>query len=98
MKTMPATPPQSVANCWMDCEAEAYGSEVAVTRWLSADEGDRCSRRETDVDAEPSELRVLEAELAVVERNLLGDDRQPEPRPRRGRRRTTGERLEQALA
>ena len=31
MKTRPATPPQSVANCWMDCEMAASGGAVTVT-------------------------------------------------------------------
>src|SRR5690349_11425065 len=98
MKTRPTTPPQSVANCWMSWATEASGGEVAVTRWLSAAHGDRCSRRKADLDAQAAELRILEAQLAVVQRDLLGDDRQTEPGAGRGRRRPARERLEQALA
>src|ERR1700750_1399865 len=98
MNTMPRTPPQSVANCWRACETEASGRENAVTRDLSAREGDRCSRRQANVDAQATELRRLEAQIAVVEGDLLGDDRQTEPRARRRRGRAARERLQQALA
>src|SRR3954454_4167346 len=98
MNTRPITPPQSVANCWMEVETEASGSEEAVTRSLSAADGLRCSRGQPDMDAQAAERRLLEAQLAVVQRDLLGDDRQPEARPRRRRRRAAGERREQALA
>src|SRR5262245_3334691 len=98
MKTRPTTPPQSVANCWMSSAMEASGGEVTVTRWLSAGGGDRCSRRQADLDAEAAELRVPQPQLAVVQRDLLGDDRQAEPGARRGRRRAARERLEQPVA
>src|SRR4051812_24065794 len=98
MNTRPITPPQSVANCWMEVETEASGSEEAVTRSLSAADGLRCSRGQPDVDAQAAERRLLEAQLAVVQRDLLRDDRQAESRPRRGGRRAAGERLEQPLA
>src|SRR3954452_11558535 len=98
MKTRPITPPQSVANCWMAVETEASGSGEAVTRSLSAGDGLRCSRGQPDMDAQAAERGLLEAQLALVQHDLLGDDRQPEARPRRRRRRAAGERLEQALA
>src|SRR4051812_32861031 len=97
MKTRPITPPQSVANCWMAVETEASGSGEAVTRSLSARDGLRCSRGQPDMDAQAAERGLLEAQLAVVQRDLLGDDRQAEPGPRRGRRRAAGERLEQPI-
>src|SRR5919198_619410 len=98
MNTMPRTPPQSVANCWTAVEKEASGGEKAVTRVLSAREGDRCSRGQAHLDAQATEFRVLQAQLAVVERHLLGDDRQAEPGALRRRDGPAGERLEQALA
>src|SRR3954447_15432035 len=98
MKTRPITPPHSVANCWMAVETEASGSGEAVTRSLSAGDGLRCSRGQSDMDAQAAERGLLEAQLALVQHDLLGDDRQPEARPRRRRRRAAGERLEQALA
>src|SRR6476469_5710036 len=97
MKTRPTTPPQSVANCWMCWATEASGSAVGVTRWLSAARGDHCSRGKADLDAQAAELRILEEQLAGMERDLLGDDRQAEPGSRRGRRRPARERLEEAL-
>src|SRR4051795_8651635 len=98
MNTRPITPPQSVANCWMAVETEASGSGEAVTRSLSAGDGLRCSRGQPDMDGQAAERGLLEAQLAVVQRDLLGDDRQAEAGARRRRRRTAGERLEQALA
>src|SRR3954447_20692422 len=80
MNMRPITPPQSVANCWIEVETDASGGEKAVTRPLSARNGHRCSRRQANVDAQAAERRLLEAQLAVVQRDLLGDDRQPEPR------------------
>src|SRR3954468_4793174 len=82
MKTRPITPPQSVANCWMAVETEASGSGEAVTRSLSAGDGLRCSRGQSDMDAQAAERGLLEAQLALVQHDLLGDDRQPEARPR----------------
>src|SRR3954447_255496 len=98
MKTRPITPPQSVANCWMAVETEASGSEEAVTRSLSARDGLRFRDGEPPVDAQAAELRVLEAQLAAVQRDLLGDDRQAEPGARRGRRHAAGEGLDEAPA
>src|SRR3954469_16879935 len=98
MNTIPTTPPQSVANCWIQVDTEASGSEEAVTRSLSARDGLRFSDGQADVDAQASERRVLEAQLAAVQRDLLGDDRQSEAGPGRRRGRPAGERLEQAVA
>src|SRR3954451_134203 len=97
MNTRPITPPQSVANCWMAVETEASGSGEAVTRSLSAGDGLRCSRGQSGKDAPGRERGLLEAQLALVQHDLLGDDRQPEARPRRRRRRAAGERLGPAL-
>src|SRR4051794_41255630 len=98
MNTRPITPPQSVANCWMAVETEASGSKEAVTRSLSARGGHRSSHRQADVDAQAAERGLREAQLARVEGDLLGDDRQSEPGAGRRRRRAAGERLEQAVA
>src|SRR3954452_6800510 len=98
MNMRPITPPQSVANCWIEVETNASGGEKAVTRPLSARNGHRCSRRQANVDAQAAERRLLQAQLAVVQRDLLGDDRQAEPGARGGGGRSASERLEQALA
>src|SRR4051794_11227692 len=98
MKRIPRTPPQSVANCWTAVETEASGGEKAVTRVLSARDGDFCRGGQTDLDAQATERRLGENQLTAVECDLLGHDRQPEPRARRRRRGAAGERLEQALA
>src|SRR3954454_23944398 len=98
MKIRPITPPQSVANCGMAVETEASGGGEAVTRSLSARDGLRCSRGQPDMDAQAAAWGLFEAQLAVVQCDLLGDDRQAEPGSRRRRRRAPGERLEQALA
>src|SRR4051794_3231247 len=98
MKTRPITPPQSGANCWMAVETEASGREEAVTRSLSARAGLRFSNGQPHVDAQAPELRVLEAQLAAVQRDLLGDDRQAEPGARRGRVGAAGEGLDEAPA
>src|SRR3954453_12578858 len=98
MKTRPIPPPQSVANCWMAVETEASGREEAVTRSLSARDGLRFSHGQPPVDAQAAELRVLEAQLAAVQRDLLGDDRQAEPGARRGRVGAAGEGLDEGPA
>src|SRR2546423_1728938 len=98
MNTSPTTPPQSVANCWMDVETEASGGEEAVTRSLSAPDGHGSSHRQADVDAEAAQRGLVQAQLAVVQRDLLGDDRQAEPGAGRGGVRAARERLEQAVA
>src|SRR3954468_18793616 len=45
MKTRPATPPQSAANCWIPSEMPAGGGGARVTSGISARRGDRFSRR-----------------------------------------------------
>ena len=51
------------------------------------DRGDRCSRRKADLDRAGRRAPIRSRrQLAVVQRDLLGDDRQTEPGARRGRR------------
>src|SRR4051812_5432006 len=98
MNTRPITPPQSAANCWIAVETEASGGGRAVTRSLSARDGHRSSRRQPNVDARAPEHRLPEAKLAAVQRDLLRDDREAEPRAGGGGRHPAGKRLEHALA
>src|SRR3954468_3675388 len=98
MKTRPATPPQSAANCWIHSEMPASGGGATVTPRLSAPGGDRFSRRQADLDAQAAERGLAEAQLAVVQGDLLSDDRQAEPRPRRRRGAAARERLERGSA
>src|SRR5690242_656546 len=72
----------------------ASGGDATVTSGLSARPGDRFSRGEAHLDAQAAELRALEAQLAVVQGDLLGDDRQAEAGARGVRRRSARERLE----
>src|SRR3954451_17213045 len=98
MKTRPATPPQSAANCWIHSEMPASGGGATVTFGLSARGRDRFSRRQPDLDAQAAELGLAEAQLAVVQGDLLGDDREAEPGPRRRGGAAARERLEQTAA
>src|SRR5215210_2715418 len=98
MNTRPMTPPQSVANCWTVSATVAGGSEEAVTRPLSAGRARSSSDGQRDVDAQATQLGVLEAQRAAVQRDLLGDDRETEARAWRRGGRPAGERLEHAVA
>src|SRR3954466_14051812 len=98
MNTRPMTPPQSAANFWTCWATEASGSEYGITNGLSAGDGENCSGGETNVDREAAERRFAERQLPRGQGDLLGDDRQAEPRSRCRRARPAGERLEEAVA
>src|SRR3954451_23669280 len=81
MKTKPATPHQSAANCWIHSEMPASGGGATVTSGLSARGGDGFSRRPAGLDAQAVQLLRMAppgaGERAQGILDLLDVDMQP---------------------